>query len=166
MGFNSHYKLGMRAIKTAIAVFLCLLIGYISGTNDTFYSSIAAVICVQQSYDKTLKKGYYRFLGTLVGGIIGYIVLEVSQQLSWYTKEVNLFVVPLCILLVIYIFNMFGTTGAISICCIVILSIIANQGKHVDDVMTYVITRVVNTSVGVLMAILVDKFIPNKKRNN
>ena len=58
MKMNSHYRLGMRAIKSAIAVFLCALIGYISGTDNSFYSSIAAVICVQQSYDKTLKKGY------------------------------------------------------------------------------------------------------------
>ena len=51
---NLGYKLGLRAIKTAISVFLCLLIAYILNRTDTLFASIAAIICLQPTYNKTL----------------------------------------------------------------------------------------------------------------
>lgn len=40
---HSKYSIGLRTIKTALAVFVCLLIHYIFGTETGFYSCIAGL---------------------------------------------------------------------------------------------------------------------------
>ena len=51
-GFEEHYHfhVGMRIIKTALAVLVCGLIGWIRDQDSmNFFSMIAAVICIQKS---------------------------------------------------------------------------------------------------------------------
>ena len=40
-------KIGMRIIKSAVAVFICFLIYLIRGEGLPFYSTIAAIMCMQ-----------------------------------------------------------------------------------------------------------------------
>src|SRR5699024_5419065 len=71
-GFEEHYHIhvGMRIIKTALAVFICGLIGWLRG-EMTFFSMIAAVICIQKSTEATIKNSFNRVVGTAVGGAFG-----------------------------------------------------------------------------------------------
>ncbi|MFR4008622.1 MAG: FUSC family protein [Christensenellales bacterium] len=47
--------------------------GFAKGTM--FYATIAAVVCTQQTHEKTVNMGLHRMLGTLIGGAVGYVVL-------------------------------------------------------------------------------------------
>ena len=40
-----------------------------------FYATIAAVVCTQQTHEKTVNMGLHRMLGALIGGAVGYVVL-------------------------------------------------------------------------------------------
>ena len=64
-----HFHIGMRIIKTVIAVFVCAIIGWLRG-EMTFFSMIAAVLCMQKSAEKTLSTSFNRVMGTAVGGIV------------------------------------------------------------------------------------------------
>ena len=46
-----HFHIGMRIIKTVLAVFICSIIGWLRG-EMTFFSMIAAVLCMQKSAEK------------------------------------------------------------------------------------------------------------------
>ena len=58
----------MRAIKTALAVFCCLLISIPLHRESPFFSCIASIVCMQATWEKSLKSGLNRFYGTLLGG--------------------------------------------------------------------------------------------------
>lgn len=164
MHINSHYRPGFRALKSAISVFLCLLVCFILGHTEPFFACIAAIICLQHTYDETMKEGYYRLLGTLLGGIIGYMILKVSEYIPLYTEGVYMIVTPLCVLLAIYVCNIINHTDAVSICCVVVLGILLDNNRGAYDTLIYVVTRVINTSIGVIIAVLVDRYIFPRKQ--
>ena len=51
-----RHWIGMRIIKTVVAVFLCGLLAYFREASG-FYSMIAAVVCIQNSAGKTIEIG-------------------------------------------------------------------------------------------------------------
>ena len=157
MHLNRDYRIGMRAVKTAIAVFLCGLISMLFKRDDVFCSSIAAIICLQPTYDKTLEAGINRFIGTILGGIIGYISLELSEYIPNY-EWMRLFTLPFSILLVIYICNIINRKSSVSIGCIVVLVIVSRLGDDMGSTFLYVIYRVADTIIGILVAMLVNRF--------
>ena len=76
MQINKDYRLGLRAIKTAIAVAICAFISMFFNHEDIFCACIASVICLEQTYEQTWDTGINRIIGTLIGGIVGYLALE------------------------------------------------------------------------------------------
>lgn len=154
---NPGYKLGLRAVKTAISVFLCLLIAYIFNRTDTLFASIAAIICLQPTYNKTFSSGLQRLVGTLIGGVVGYLILLTVYRLPF--KEIaTLLIAPIAILIVIYICNVINQPASVSISCIVVLSVVMWPDGNISDTLMYVINRVLDTSMGIIIAMLVNRF--------
>lgn len=158
MIINKEYKIGYRAIKTAVAVFLCALISTLFKREDIFCSSIATIICMEQTYKQTIETGTNRFIGTIIGGIIGYIALELSEYIPNY-EWVRIFVLPFCILSVIYICNKINRKSSVSIGCVVVLVIVARLGDPMINTFSYVIFRVFDTLVGIFVAMIVNRFM-------
>lgn len=159
---NKEYKIGLRAIKTAIAVFFCAIISSFLHHEDIFCSSIAAVICMEQTYTKTIETGINRFIGTLVGGTVGYVALELSLLVP-YHEIARTFVLPFCILIVVYICNMVNRKGSVSIGCVVLLVILSRLGQDTASVFLYVVERVTDTIIGIIIATIVNRFLFVKK---
>ncbi|MDR2296037.1 MAG: aromatic acid exporter family protein, partial [Clostridiales Family XIII bacterium] len=69
--------IGMRTVKTALSVLICMLLYRLAApfgytTNfDAFLACTAAVICMQDSVEKSLKSGRNRLAGTGVGALLG-----------------------------------------------------------------------------------------------
>lgn len=160
---DKKYKIGLRSIKTSISIFLVLLIGVVFKRDNTFYAVIAAIVCMQPSYEKTFKLGIDRFIGTTIGGICGYLLLELSTVIPNYRERWFIIIVPISILIIIYCCNIVGVKGAISICCIVFCSVAVNSQRVVDGAFLYVLNRVIDTTIGIVIAIVVDKFFFPKK---
>lgn len=158
MNINKEYKIGYRAIKTAVAVLFCALISTLFKREDIFCASIATVICMEQTYKQTIETGINRFIGTLIGGIVGYVALELSEYIPYY-EWIRIFVLPFCILSVIYICNKINRKSAVSIGCVVVLVIVARLGDPMSSTFVYVIFRVFDTLIGILVAMLVNRFM-------
>lgn len=158
MKINKDYKIGLRAIKTAIAVFICAVISMFFNHQDVFCACIASVICMEQTYEKTIITGVNRFIGTLIGGLIGYLALEVVNSLP-YTDVTRIIFLPICILSVVYVCNLINKKSSVSIGCVVVIVILARFGSTSGDTATYVFQRVIDTLLGVFVATLVNKFI-------
>ncbi|MDQ5983157.1 MAG: hypothetical protein RUMPE_00155 [Eubacteriales bacterium SKADARSKE-1] len=161
---NQKYKLGLRALKTAISVLLCLLIAIIFHRSDMFFASIAAIICMQQTYDQTYSAGIHRLIGTIIGGAIGLASLLIIKYTP-YNEYSDLIFAPLCILSVIYICNVIEYKNSVVIGCIVALSVILQHSElnAYTNTFMYVINRVIDTSIGIIIAMLVNKFLFRKK---
>ena len=105
-GFEEHYHIhiGMRIIKTALAVFVCGLIGWLRDQDSVnFFSMIAAVICIQKSAEATIKNSFNRVIGTAIGGTFGVALLFAETQLRMqrfmplYLLVTSLLIIPIIV---------------------------------------------------------------------
>ena len=161
-GFEEHYHIhvGMRIIKTALAVFICGLIGWLRG-EMTFFSMIAAVICIQKSTEATIKNSFNRVVGTAVGGAFGVALLFVETQvhlqevfLPLYILVCSLLIIP--IIVTTLIMHKPTVTG---FSCIVFLSVAI---YHVGDASpyTYAVNRLLDTIIGIIVALIINLAMP------
>ena len=158
----NKYKVGFRAIKTTVAVAICIVLSLVLRRHDKFFASIAAIICMRKTNLETSAAGFGRLIGTIIGGVIGLLVLLITQIFP-HKELINLLLSPLCVLLVIYICNVFGRKSSVEIGTIVILSILMSHSETAyTNTFMYVINRVLDTSMGVLVAMFVNKFMFRK----
>ena len=97
--------IGLRIIKSSIAVLLCFGVYFLRGQRGVpFYSAIAAILCMQPYVANSLKVGVNRIIGTLIGGAAGIPVLLL--ELRFFPGEGNPFkyvLVSLVLIPLIYI---------------------------------------------------------------
>ena len=79
-------KVGMRTIKTAVAVMLSYLLfvpfdlmyreeyGGIWGQMGPLYACIACIVCMQSSLGQTVRQGVSRLIGVAIGGALGVLL--------------------------------------------------------------------------------------------
>lgn len=153
-------KVGARIQKTALAVFICILISHLLGGKSPFYACIAAVICMQDSYKNTIKMGKNRMIGTIIGGIAGIFATFIFFTYNNYYFDAA--IISLLCIVVIYCCNILNKPGSVTIACIVLL---ANTVLSKDEPSyMYTIIRILETFLGIIIATLVNRFIfPYKK---
>jgi uncharacterized membrane protein YgaE (UPF0421/DUF939 family) len=137
-------KLGMRTIKTGIAVFFCMLLGKFVAEN-LFFSAVACIISVQDTVKGSLKSGFNRVAGTILGGIIGFLFALI--------KPGDPFLCSIGIIITIYICNLLKA-NTIVVGCVTFLAI--HLGVGTSDPVYYSIHRVLDTSVGVVFGVVVN----------
>ena len=164
---NLNYKIGLRVIKTVVAVFVCLILTFFLGRDSdcSFFASVGAIICLQRDKVKSFDTGFHRLLGTIIGGAFGYISLEVVRI---FVKNENterlvyIFLIPLFVLILIYFFNLLNHKSSAQISCIVLISLLLGA-KTRDNAFWYVLNRVLDTGLGVVVAVLVNTFVFSRK---
>ena len=163
MGYFSKYKfdkskfrLGMRTLKTGIAVFIVLLIFGMFGWKGLQIGALTAVFSLREDFDKSVHFGTSRILGNSVGGfyaLLFYLLGNLLNGQFWVT----LVFVPICTMLTIMtnvaMNNKAGVIGGVSAMLIITLSI------RPEDTILYVFARIFETFMGVFVAILVNSDI-------
>ena len=163
MRLNTHYRPGFRAIKSCVSVFFCLLLSFLLGNEHAMYAAISAIVCTQITYTDTKLTGLRRLVGTALGGAVGFLVLEYARRLPYYREWLHIFIIPLGMLFLIYLCNVIFQRQAVVICCVVFLSIAVNFDGTILDTAGYAVNRVLSTSSGVIIAMLVDRLLPSAK---
>lgn len=146
---------GMRTNKTAFAVFLCIIFWGFWNDSPPFFACIAAVITMQNSVENSIKVGIDRLIGTLIGALFGAILL-------WFIP-VNSMTISFGIIVVLYLTNKLKKTGSSAIGCIVFLAVTINAG--IDQINSYVVFRVLETSLGIVIAVCVNLLIHPPKNS-
>lgn len=142
-------KVGMRNIKTAISVSICVALAHIFNREYIFYAAIASVIAMQSSVSDSFKAGKNRMKGTIVGAIIGFIFAFISPD--------NILLCGIGIVILIFICNFLGWNKSVTISCIVFLAIMLNLNGRTPFL--YSINRIIDTFMGITVAVLVNYFI-------
>ncbi|GAO99359.1 FUSC family protein [Fructobacillus ficulneus] len=153
---------GMRTVKTAIVVML-ILMAYHFTDRSASVPAIAAVFALRESWDNTLHFAKIRLASNSVGGffsLLYYILRETTHHNSWTAT----FVIPLCVIGTIVILNMMncsqGIIGGLAALLLIALNI------PMDATIDYVFLRILDTFVGVIFAIIVNRFgMPTKETN-
>lgn len=153
-------KIGMRNIKTTLSVFICLLIFSLVNRENPIYACIAAVICLQNTIDDSLKKGIERIIGTIIGGLLGIVLLFFMNK--YIDSGLFIIIISLGIMILIQVCVSINMRQSVVICCVVYLSIMINKSH--EGYVLYTVNRVLDTSMGIIIALLVNKYaqIPDK----
>lgn len=152
--------IGMRTLKTAIAVALCILFYNICLPNamylGPFYGSIAAVISIQPTTLKTKHIAKNRIIGTMIGGLYSAVLYSGFIYLGY--NCLDFLFVFIGILLTIITCNKFGFSAGISTGCIVLIGAFTLELD--TSPLLHALYRTIDTTVGVLIAYLVNKYLP------
>lgn len=161
---------GQRIIRSAIAVACCFVIYYIRGQQGIpFYSALAVLQCIQPYTDSTKNMGKKRTTGTLIGAFWGLIMLLILIAVSGGKMEdmhvsiLQYLLISVFTGVVLYSTVLLDCTNSSYFSCVVFLSITVN---HITDEnpFLFVLNRVVDTMIGVVLAILINKVhMPRRK---
>ncbi|MGG7179401.1 FUSC family protein [Clostridium paraputrificum] len=160
-------KIGLRTIKTSIAVFLCLAIL----PNEPFFACLTSVFCIQDTVENSYKMGKNRGIGTIMGALIGLIVMFIFKAVTYnidsvFIKKLIIYIfIALGIIIVIYSNNLFlKMPGAINVACIAFLAVTTTHAFN--DPIYYAVNRTFETICGIIIGIAVNVLInpPKSKK--
>lgn len=156
-----RHWIGMRIIKTVVAVFLCGLLAFFREASG-FYSMIAAVVCIQNSAGKTIESSVNRMTGTLIGGVAGVLVVYSLDTLNvLYIELLRYAVLAVMLIPIIKLCLAIKKPGCAAMACIVFLCVTVNHSIG-DTPAIYSIDRLFETLVGVALACGIDILLPHQ----
>lgn len=163
--------IGQRLTKTAIAVFLCLLINYLRGLQGAAMSTescITAIICMQPFVRDTREYAFNRLAGTLIGsfwGLMFLLLLELfpalgSSRIILYGMMAAGVMVSLYGAVAIHKADASGLAAIVFICIVITF-------PEIDSPMRQASTRILEVMIGTLIAIGVNVFrLPRDKNRD
>lgn len=168
---KSFPKIGLRIIKSAVAVFLCYLLNYFRGEEGiVFYSQLSVLWCIQSYISTTKKNAFQRIVGTFIGAGFGLLILLLFKVLrnNFLLEGFTLYIIQavitsLGIILVLYATVILKKKQASYFSCVVFLSIVV---IHFADNNPFLFTfnRVVDTMIGIVIGVSVNLFhLPRKQ---
>lgn len=152
--------IGLRTIKTALSVSICILLYSILIPNalylGPFYACIAAVISIQPTSEKTKHVALNRVIGTIIGGVYSALLFEIYTFLQ--VSILSFIFVFVGVILIIITCNKFSFTSGITTGCIVLI------GAFTLDFPTspflHAMYRTIDTTIGVVLAYYINLLLP------
>lgn len=167
---NKFPHIGLRIVKSAIAIFICFLISFIRGKSGiVFYSQLAALWCIQMYATHTRKNAVQRFVGTTIGAIYGLLFLLVKRAINppaVNNDVIGAFIISVMIVIILYTTVLIKKKQASHFSCVVFLSIVVN---HLGDSNPYLFVwnRFLDTVIGIAVGIGVNSFsLPKEKQQD
>lgn len=156
-----HLKIGLRTFKTALSVFICLLVTYSLQRETPVLACLATIYCLRTDNSSTLHFSGHRLIGTFIGVLVS--MLAIMAQTSFGTH--------------ILWQALIGAIG------IVIVIVCCNITKHSEGIITgsstfliicfntpftesigYAASRLIDVVIGATVAIIVNYILPGQKQ--
>lgn len=149
--------IGMRTVKTAVAVALCFVVYELRGRQGIpFYSALAEIWCIQPNVNNSKNMAIQRTLGTVIGAAFGLVVLLLETNLLTGLDEVAGYLLSSVILIPIIVTTVILKKKDLSyFSCVVFLSITINHLTD-ENPFLFVWNRFFDTMIGVIIAMLVN----------
>lgn len=141
-----RYHLGLRAVKTALAVTIAAALASCFSSASVFYAAVGAMVGMDRTLTDSLKSSAVQLVGVFIGGLFGLVITELLGQ------PPALFL-GLGVLGIIVLCNLFRVNYAISLACIVLLSACTST---TDSVLWDTLFRLRDTALGLVVALLVN----------
>lgn len=159
--------IGLRIVKSAVAVALCYVVSFIRGNSGiVFYSQLAALWCMQVYVTNTKQNALQRTIGTVVGALYGLLFLLGKERIGLSGKMAavtDAAAISLMVILILYTTVLMKKKQASYFSCVVFLSIVVN---HMTDANPYLFVwnRFLDTMIGIFIGIGVNCFSLPKER--
>jgi uncharacterized protein len=150
---------GLRNIKTSLAIGICIVLYtfIIDRSNGLILACIAAIICMQDSVEKSFVEAGNRLKGNILGGFFGIIFLKISffhaNQYIWILG------VTLGVIVLIYTFNIINKDSLVLGLVIFLIIVLENGYDDYVAPLLYSINRMVDTSIGIVVGVLINYYL-------
>ncbi len=191
----NSFRIGLRTIKTAISIFICLmlflllkLISKIEWVSDDlsnmiynpFFAGIATAYSVSATKTKSIEQAKNRSIASVIGGLVGILIVflyEIITNKAWPLigdADIVSFIIPyilstICAIIVILVCLFFKKPGAIFISILTLLSVTINPSPSISStygIWLFGLNRILSTIVGVFVALGVNLFrLPHMNKN-
>ena len=173
--------IGLRNIKTGLAVFLCLVsyafAGFVIDTalaagyavpdfisnlisKDTaIYSCLTAVVVMGSSVSKSFRSGLSRIIGTVIGGVFGSIYIHLGGFIDF--NRAAFILIPLGLIMLIYFLVLIRENDAVVIAAATYLIIVVTIDMGAP--LLFSVNRVLSTAYGIVVSLCVNNFIGKPK---
>lgn len=148
-----HPLVGLRTLKTVLAVIISsLVMKYLLGQNP-FFACIGAVVAMERSIAMSIKAAVIRNVGTITGGVLGILVGSCTE---------NILIMSLGLIPLIWISNLLGKRESIVPGAIVYFAVF--YLNTMEQAWVYGLTRIAGTLIGSLISIAVNLLVfPQKE---
>ena len=157
----SPLHIGWRTIKTAVAATPVAMAYCAAGRNPAF-ACIGVIFGIGADMQDSIKNGGNRLFGTLIGGLLSIAVFRLyliffphGGHTVWLALFLGLGIVALIQLCLVYWPG--GVQPGGVVLCIVLFS------TPVESYVSYALNRIFDTAVGVVVALLINYFLPRKR---
>jgi len=145
----------MRNLKTALSVMLCMGAYAIFGAPAPFYACIAAILCMRDTVENTVRFGMSRLLGTCIGGLLGLGLLWLDTGLG--LPFLHIFLTGIGVAAAIYLGVLFNNPNSCTIAAAVLCAVML--GNRGDSQFVYALNRIGETFFGIIVAVVINRFI-------
>ena len=165
-------RIGMRVIKTAVAVMVSYALflpfgltyreelGGVLGQMGPLYACIACIICTQSTLGQTFRQGISRLIGVLIGGALGTATLLLGPALDYFWLK-TLILGAVCVAGVWLCLLIKRPTACGMACilpCVILITGVTGITRYY-----YAIARIIETIVGLLIALGVNAALPDRR---
>ena len=147
---KSNKRIGLRSIKTAVAVMIGLYLSYIFKLYTPLYTSIACVTSMQSSVYDSVKDVTKRGFTAVFGVTLGYLLSKLTED-----PYLEILVCGFGVLLILFLLKQFKLNRMASLSCIVFM---ASYFSKIDK-FQYGLNRVIGTIIGMLVGLLVNLIV-------
>lgn len=159
---NIQAHIGLRSVKTALTCVLCALIYLLIDRNPTF-ACIGVIFGTGSFVGDAKLHGGNRLIGTIIGGLIGMLLFRLYIMIYTDGKPSFILLIFLFIgvLILIFMSQLFNWPGAVQPGGVVLCIILYNT--PVNEYISYSLNRILDTGIGVIMAIIVTTLLPKDR---
>lgn len=162
--------LGMRIIKSAIAVFACFSLYHILPLRESVLNALlAALWCIQPYWESTLSSAVNRILGTLFGSVIGLVLISTDVclfQMNHLPAVGYYALLAIAAAFLFYVTVMLKKSDSSFYAVVVFLSIVILQSEFAHPFLL-VAERASGTLIGIAIGMFINRFdLPRVKQKD
>lgn len=147
---------GMRVIKTALAVFFCLVISNYMNSQQYTYSAVVAIVCMQKDWGNSVNESGKRIVATLFGVGFGFFTFKSIEWMGIYDAVYLRYAyTALMMVLLINILLIIEKHNVTAVASIVFISVAAIRDPQIDAGV-FALVRMIETFVGIGVSLIVN----------
>lgn len=147
---RTRFRIGMRTIKTVVAVIIAMIVSQsnISPYSNLSLAMLGAVAAVQPSFKESLDSCRAQIIGTVLGGIVGCLLL--------LTPLPTIVITGIAVVVVITVYNLLHINYAPSLPILVVVILCTTPDvNHV----TYALGRLWDTCIGLAVGLVINTLV-------
>lgn len=146
----SRFHIGLRTIKTAVAVIISMIVVDFYGTTTSklIFAMLGAMAAVQPTFKESLESCMTQIIGTIFGALMGVLLLAM--------KVPSLVATGIGIIMVITLYNALGIRYAPGIPCLIVVTLCTTPDVRP---FAYAVGRIWDSAIGLGFGMLINTLI-------